>query len=67
MKTIEAIKEYNHAELIINKINPKISAFERASKINQFLKDMYDEEKADEIIDLVFAHEFYPVGLNKNE
>ena len=67
MKTIEALKYYNQAELIIKKLFPEISAFHRAEKINVLLEDLHGEDKADEIIDLVFAHEMYPAGLNKNE
>lgn len=67
MTTSEALKYYNWAENIVKKGNPAISAVRRAEKINNLLILQFNEDKADEIIDLVFAHEFYPVGLNKNQ
>ena len=67
MKTKEAIKKYNHAENIIRKVYPGISAIRRAEEIERLLSAMYGDDESDEIIDLVFANEFYPIGLNKNE
>ena len=67
MKTSEAISKYNQGELVIKKIHKDISAVKRSELINEYLEKMYGEDEADEIIDLVFEHEFYPVGLNKNE
>ena len=67
METKRALKEYNNAEMIIKRIYPNVSAIERGLKIEQFLTDSFGDDVSEEIIDLVFEHEFYPVGLNKNK
>lgn len=67
MTTKEALKYYNWAENIVKKGNPAISAIRRAEKINNLLILRFNEDKADEIIDLVFEHVFYPLDLNKNQ
>jgi hypothetical protein len=67
MKTQNALRLYNNAEFMIKRKYPEISAIKRAEKINQFLGGLYGEDIADEIIDFVFAHEFYPASLNNNE
>ena len=67
MKTIDALRLYNTTEYLIKKEYPFFSAVERAKKIEILLTDLYGEDISDEIIDLVFEHEFYPCGLNKNE
>lgn len=67
MITFEALNHYNHAERIIKHKYPALPAFTRAEKINILLEKLHGEDKADEIIDLVFAHDFYPAGLNKNQ
>lgn len=67
MTTFEALNHYNHAERIIKHKYPEISAFVRADKINKLLEKLHGEDKADEIIDLVFAHECYLARLNKNQ
>lgn len=67
MKTAEALKLYNWAENIVKKSHPSISAVKRAEEINKLLSLQFGENESDEIIELVFEHEFYPIGLNKNE
>jgi hypothetical protein len=67
MKTIEALSFYNDAEKHVKSILPGLSAINRSEAINIRLSSLYGDEMADEIIELVFEHEFYPVGLNKNE
>jgi len=67
MTTQNALRLYNGAEHTIKRKYLDISAVQRAEKINELLEKLYGEDNADEIIDLVFEHEFYPVGLNKNQ
>jgi len=67
MTTSEALKKYNWAENIVKKGSPSDSAVKRAEKINDLLSLQFGDEVADEIVELVFEHEFYPAGLNKNQ
>ena len=60
MKTKEAIKIYNEAESYVKGILPGLSAINRAEAINIRLESIHGEDISDEILELVFAHEFYP-------